>query len=186
MSARTLFLALGWSSLALLPTRASNLPPQMLPVWGGSGGSAFSRDCGTAYVMTGVRYRSGLLIDAIGLLCRPVAANGALGSETSVGTLTGGGGGTSAVTSCPPTTVVMGARIVHGTYINGIAIFCLPWRPVTRSFASGEAEIRKNVGSGAANVGAVERCESDLQPARGIRGRSAGVVDAIGFTCNEP
>jgi hypothetical protein len=63
---------------AAVAVRPSDLPPQYLPVYGGSGGTAFTKDCGSGYVLTGLRYRSSLLVDAIGIMCRPVNANGSL------------------------------------------------------------------------------------------------------------
>src|ERR1051325_5645260 len=93
------------AALTLAAFRGADLPPQYLTVLGGSGGTAFSRDCGSGRVLSGVRYRSGMVIDAIGLLCRPVLSDGTLGPESTVGTLVGGAGGTIASASCPSATV---------------------------------------------------------------------------------
>ena len=44
--------------LPRLALTSSDLPPQNLPILGGTGGTAFSRDCGAGRVLSGVRYRS--------------------------------------------------------------------------------------------------------------------------------
>src|SRR3954470_16189159 len=106
---RSMLLALSWGTFSLAPLSATDLPTQKLPVYGGSGGTAFERSCGAGMVLTGFRYRSGFFVDALGLLCRPVNADGKLGSETTVGTLAGGGGGTSKSVSCPAGSVVASA-----------------------------------------------------------------------------
>lgn len=69
---RSFLLSLLGGALVLAPRRAPDLPAQLLPVNGGSGGTAYSRDCGAGRVVTGLRMRSALLVDAVGLLCKPV------------------------------------------------------------------------------------------------------------------
>lgn len=185
MFARSLMLGLTWSALALVPMRAPDLPEQRLPIYGGSGGTAFSRSCGSGRVLTGVRLRTGLEMDAIGLLCRPVNADGTLGSQTTVGTLAGGGGGTSSIVHCGTGNVVTGARIYYGGFVSAVALQCQAWSASARGFtgAIGGTEV------GGRSVGASrseERCEASTQPVVAIRGRAEGLVDALGFTCNEP
>lgn len=184
MTARTAMLALAWGVMAILPMRSPDLPAQLLPVYGGSGGSAFSRSCGNDYVLTGIRYRHSFVIDAVGLLCRPIGTNGALGAQTVVGTLAGGGGGTAGTASCPAGQVVMGALIAYGTYVDGITLYCRSWRPETRSF--GTSGNIAAAGSSSTPRKAEEVCENATQPVVTLRGRSGLVVDAVGFTCNEP
>jgi hypothetical protein len=185
MSLRSSLLALAAGLLALAPLRATDLPAQLLPIYGGGGGTSFSRDCGAGKVLTGLRYRRGLVFDAIGLLCRPVNADGLLGSETTVGTLAGGTGGTAYAVSCAAGKVVVGSEIYHGTYVDGFWMYCRDWVPATRRFGAASTEAPKLFGAFATNKG-VERCEDATQPARGIRGRAATLVDAVGFVCNEP
>lgn len=184
MHARMLTLALTGGVLALLPRHAPDLPAQLLPVYGGSGGTAFSRDCGAGKVMSGLRFRSGLVLDAVGLLCRPVNADGTLGAETTVGTLTGGGGGTSFTVSCTSGRVVQGANIFYGAFVDGVQLLCRDWSAATRTVSSSGGYFPM-AGRSSGNQ-AREVCEEPTQPARAIRGRSASLVDAIGFICNEP
>ena len=74
-------------------------------------GTATLRACPQSAVMTGMRARVGLAIDAVGLRCRPIQANGTLGAESNAGSLAGGTGGTERTRSCPTGTVVVGQRI---------------------------------------------------------------------------
>src|SRR5262245_59792054 len=75
---------------------ARDLPVQTLaPAGYPTGGTSFTRTCPSGSVLTGIRTRKGLIIDAIGIRCRTVGADGTLGTETSVGTLAGGDGGSA-------------------------------------------------------------------------------------------
>ena len=184
MLIRSTMLALVGSALALAPMRATDLPPQNLPVLGGSGGSAFSRSCGAGRVLTGLRVRKGLSLDAIGLLCRPVNADGSLGSESTVGTLAGGGGGTADFASCPAGSVAAGAHIFFGTYVDGIRVLCHSWDKATRSFGAKVADFE--LGRLFNSTLRQTPCEQKKQPMVAIRGREDALVDAVGFICNEP
>jgi hypothetical protein len=139
-------------------------------------------------VLTGLRYRASLLIDAIGIMCRPVAANGSLGPETTVGTLAGGGGGSSGSVSCPAGQVAAGAGIEFGAYVSEFVLWCRPWSASTRSFG-GTTKTERGAYAGSAHLLSSwlkEYCELATQPVRAIRGRSGVYVDAIGAICNEP
>ena len=171
--------------LALAPLRAPDLPPQVFPVYGGSGGSAFTRSCGAGRVLTGLRFRAGMSLDAIGLLCRNVNADGSLGTESAVGTLAGGGGGTAGSASCPAGTVANGARIFYGTYVDGVILHCKAWDKSTRSFTTPNAG-QANAGRFTLNTSKISICELSTQPVVALRGREAGLVDAVGLTCDEP
>jgi hypothetical protein len=189
MLARSMVLGLTWSALTLLPMRAPDLPAQYLPVYGGSGGTAFTRTCGAGKVLTGVRYRKGATLDAIGLLCRPVLADGSLGSESTVGTLVGGGGGTSGSESCGAGRVMIGGTISHGTYIHGLTFRCRVWDKATRTYGGADAGgLYVYTTAGDLSIGDTKEsyCEQKSQPLVGFRGREASLVDAIGFICNEP
>lgn len=186
MLVRSMVLGFTWSALTLVPMRATDLPEQRLPVYGGSGGTAFSRSCGAGRVLTGLRYRAGLSLDAIGLLCRPVNADGSLGSETTVGTMAGGGGGTFGAKSCPVGSVAIGAFVDYGTWVDGFSIICGPWSKSARAFTKSPSS-RFDVGRILSfNTSGVRSCEAVTQPVVAIRGRAATLVDALGFICDEP
>ena len=136
-------------------------------------------------MLTGLRSRGGLLVDAIGLLCRPVAADGTLGSQSTVGTLAGGGGGTSGTISCAIGAVAYHANISHGSYVNGVSLTCKPWNAAKREVLGQAASAGSTKGS-LTGTNNHEICEAAKQPMVGIRGRASGLVDAIGFICDEP
>jgi hypothetical protein len=175
-------------TLALVAFAASDLPPQNLPILGGSGGTAFSRDCGAGHVLSGVRYRSGMVIDALGLQCRPVLGDGSLGPESAVGALAGGGGGTIAVASCPAGRVVTGLRVRFGSYVSYVIVSCRAWSGGTRTYAASGPVSAVSLGSVLTPSAATtdQACESSRQPAAGLRGRAATFVDAVGLVCDEP
>lgn len=183
MLARSMLLGLAWGALSLVPMRATDFPAQLLPILGGGGGSSFTRSCGAGRVLTGLSYRTGLVVDAVGVLCRPVNADGSLGAQTSVGTLVGGSGGSANFGSCEAGGVVSGAYIYHGTYLDGLTVTCREWVKATRSMGGVAAGFRVGRQLG---IGKLTKCEYDVQPVVQIRGREASVIDAIGFTCNEP
>ena len=166
--------------------RSQDLPPQNLPVSGGSGGTSFSRDCGAGRVLTGFRYRKGLTIDAIGLLCRPVLADKTLGPESTIGTLAGGGGGTSGTASCPSGMVIVDLIVKWGSYISLVVAQCRPWVADTRTVSNSSTANISFGGSFLAPTSADYHCESTRQPGSGIRGRSGAFVDALGLVCDEP
>lgn len=165
----------------------ADLPPQNLPVFGGSGGTAYARDCGAGRVMTGIRGRGGLSLDAIGLLCRPVDAQGALGPESTMASLVGGSGGTAEARSCPVGQVMTGIRISYGGFVDRVQPQCRPWKAATRSVdgaTDGTATIGRKTFTSEREV--LSLCESSKQPASGIRGRAGTLVDALGLVCDEP
>ena len=169
------------------PVSSTYLPPQYLPVYGGAGGTAFTRTCGAGKVLTGVRFRGGVLVDAVGILCRPVLADGTLGPESTVGTIAGGSGGTSGIANCPTPRVAVGATIKHGTYVNYIHLWCRAWDPGTRKMVGDDQRTAEDAGTNASGgTSNTEKCEAATQPASGIRGRASSLLDAFGVTCNEP
>jgi hypothetical protein len=185
MIIRSAVLALAVGTFSLLPVASPVLPAQLLPVYGGAGGTAFTRSCGDGKVLTGLRFRDGLLLDAVGIMCRPVLANGTLGPESTSGTLVGGSGGTSGSLSCDAGMVAAGAYIRHGSYVNQVIMVCKTWNASSRSFSGQPNTVRVSAGGGSATQNN-ELCEAATQPINGIRGRAHSLIDAIGFICDEP
>ena len=165
-------------------TGMQDLPPQALVIYGGGGGSAFTRTCGSNRVMTGFQYRKGLVIDGIGLLCRPVQSNGTLGSE-SAGSMAGGGGGSFGTRSCAAGSVVVGGVVEYGSVIETVRIRCREWKAATRSYGTTEVVVSLVGNNATLSIGRT-KCDNATQPVVSIRGRAGLVVDAVGFTCDEP
>lgn len=65
-----------------------------------AGGTLFSRTCPSGNVLTGVRWRTGTVVDGIGIECSPVRADGTLGTGVDVGPMAGGNGGTAGRDHC--------------------------------------------------------------------------------------
>lgn len=186
MVARSTLLILASGLLSAAAFSSSNLPPQLHPVYGGANGTAFTRSCGAGKVLSGLRAREGALVDAVGILCRPVRSDGTLGPESTVGTLVGGSGGTATSDSCAAGRVASGAVVKHGAYVNRIYLYCRVWDPATRKFG-GTEHTSSSVGySLSGGTESSRKCESLSQPVNGIRGRAHSLVDAIGFICDEP
>jgi hypothetical protein len=164
--------------------RTVDLPPQQLPIYGGGGGTSFARNCGDNRVMTGFQFRHGLVIDAIGLLCRPVQTNGTLGAE-SAGSLAGGTGGSFGMRSCPAGSVVAGGVVEYGSVVETVRINCREWKAATRSFGTTEVVVSLVGNNSTLPIGR-SKCANAVQPVVSIRGRAGLVIDAVGFTCDEP
>jgi len=163
-------------------------PAQNTPIFGGSGGRGFSLSCGAGYVLTGLRGRTGTLVDRVGLLCRFVRADGTLGAETTRDREVGGTGGGPASRSCPPGQVVSGLTVRTGSYVDEVRLLCGTWNAAQRTW-SGRTELPQGFGLRTPSLTSTFKshlCELRRQPAVGIRGRSGGFVDALGLTCNEP
>ena len=185
MPTRILLVALlGGATLALTPARRADLPAQIFPTYGGNGGTAFTRSCGAGHVMTGVRYRTGLSVDAIGPLCRPVRADGTLGAEMTPGTMAGGSGGTLGSSRCAASDVVFSASFYFGTYLDGMRLGCGEWLPATRQIGGFKNSI--SFGRFIGNTSAKSACSGSKQPVKSLFGRAASLVDAVGITCDEP
>lgn len=176
--------------LVLISTAAvaQDFPRQELAVMGGSGGTAFSRSCPVGSVLTGVRARVGLAIDAIGIKCRAVQANGSLGSESNVGTMVGGSGGSSFSGSCPVGSVIRSQMGTDDgvTIISYLTLGCYAWSASTRTVGSVQTKDIRVFTPAVHGLFAPSFCLRDAQPARAIQGRAGSLVDAFGLICNEP
>lgn len=153
-----------------------------LPLLGNPlGGSAFARSCPDNHVLTGFRYRSSLTLDGISIKCRPVRADGTLGTEALVGSQAGGNGGTLASKSCGANQVIVSQGA--SPPLLRLTFFCVRWSATSRAWFGSP------VGLGLVSLALTNpqsACSSSTQPAIGIRGRHGMVIDAIGLVCNTP
>ena len=182
---RSMLIPLALATIAMTPYAPD--APQYFPIVGGSGGSGFTRSCGAGKVLTGFFGRTGMWVDAIGVLCRPVSASGTLGAESTVGSAAGGTGGTSTSVSCASGTVVSGIFIRAGSFVNSVSITCRKWDAATRKFGGPLPNTNPGIGrmlTGGSDY--TQNCELTTQPVNGVRGRAAAAVDALGAICNEP
>ena len=187
MTVRSIVLAMAFGVIPLA-TSSTALPPQYLPIFGGNGGNGFTRSCGTGKVLTGLMVRAGLLVDAVGVLCRPINADGSLGPESQVGSLAGGGSATIAAKRCESGKVAYGANINYGSFVNRIFVHCTPWDKSQRKWVKSSefSGFTTNTPTLQSPTTEQEMCELGTQPVNGIRGRASALVDAIGFICDEP
>jgi hypothetical protein len=179
-----------FASLAVAPMAIviAAVAVENLPLVGSSGGNSFTRDCPANHVLSGIRYRRGLVLDAVGIKCRPIRNDGTLGSEISVGTMTGGNGGTAGSESCPSNTAIVSqAGASQGGVGVGILVLgCFEWFPASRSWGGSRLTHLAIKTGGALPALVTSTCSSGSQPATGIRGRHGSVVDSFGLRCNTP
>ena len=150
------------------------------------GGNAESRTCPDEAVMTGLRVRFGIMLDAIGIRCRRINANGTLGSEFDDGSMMGGTGGTVRVTSCPSGTVIVGQRLVRSLVppfgLVQVGFTCRGWSPTLRTTYGATAVVvvwKSNLSA----HGTSDDCSAPSRPVRRVRTRAGIYVNAAGFTC---
>jgi hypothetical protein len=172
-----------------------DLATQYTTVFGGGGGTSFSRDCGAGKVLVGVRGRYGGAIDAIGVMCAPLLSNGTLGPTSATGTLAGGTGGTAFELKCanqygtgtnPYQAVVSRLFVTYGPVVNAVSIECAMWTPATKKWSTSDKRVVGSNGMNPLGTRAEASCTSTSQPGAGIRGRAGLFVDAIGLMCDEP
>lgn len=150
-----------------------------LPLMGTSlGGSPFRRTCPDNHVLTGVRYRKGAFIDGIGIQCRPVRADGTLGTQINSGEMAGGNGGTYGTASCPANNVIASQRGADNSEIG-----CHEWIAASRTWKSARTSFIRIAGG----VGQREStCSKAAEPGHGIYGRHGMIIDRWGVSCDSP
>lgn len=175
------------ASVGLGTTRLhANLALENLPLVGSPGGTSFTRNCPANHVLTGVRWRRGLLLDGIGIKCRPVQSDGKLGAEINSGSMAGGNGGTAGSESCPGVIVSQKGASQGGVGIGMLFLGCFQWFPASRSWGgSSITHIFVKTG-GSLPALTTDTCSLGGQPATGIQGRHGSIVDAFGLRCNTP
>jgi hypothetical protein len=186
------FRAAAIAATLLAAAHASAIGAQdVLPLIG-PGGTSFSQVCPKAFVLTGIRARRSATLDAIGIRCRPVKADGNLGPEIDEGPVWGGPGGIATARSCQANYVIAEqiARFSDNA-ITELRYLCYRWNPATRTWNPRDAGAALVVlpdgpASGSGSRGTSTRCPVATRPADGVRGRSDTVVDAVGIRCDAP
>lgn len=157
------------------------------------GGTSQSRTCPDEALMTGIMLRVGLNIDAIGIRCRRINANGTLGREFADGSMMGGSGGTVTVSSCPAGAVVVGQGIqksdMSPSQFTVLGFHCQSWSKSTRTTVGARMFVRVwKMWTLNPYVGDIpdDYCSSPGRPVRRVRTMAGIYVNAIGFTCLTP
>jgi hypothetical protein len=163
---------------------------ETLPLIGGAtSGSTFTRRCPDNHVLTGLRWRKGLVLDGVGIKCRPVSSSGLLGTESNYGTMAGGNGGTAGSDGCGPANVrevVAGQRGGSGGVgVAGLVLECYEWAGSSKSWGGGTPTSRIEVLYNAPQLNQ-HRCADAKKPAVGITGRHGSIIDAVGLICDTP
>ena len=174
----------------LSSTSQSTTPTEFsTPLFGGSGGNrSYNLDCGNQSVLVGVIYKSGMWLDAIGIICQQVSSQtGALEREFTKGPV-GGSGGQARIARCRAGDVVQGIRAFSGQYINKFNMRCSQWEP------SRKAPVFSQIcNPGAVNClvfGGAGGSSSDPffcpngMAGKAFRGRYGWYVDSARFVCD--
>ena len=69
--------------------------------------------------------------------------------------------------------------------IETVRIRCREWKAATRSYGTTEVVVSLVGNNATLSIGRT-KCDNATQPVVSIRGRAGLVVDAVGFTCDEP
>ena len=171
-------------------TASARMVFETLPLIGGmTGGNTFTRRCPDNYVLSGLRWRKGLVLDGIGIKCRPLSVAGTFGTEINVGTMAGGNGGTAGSDSCGPANVrevVAGQRGGSGGVgVAGLVLECFEWLGGDKAWGGGSPTSRIEVMYNAPQLNQ-HRCADAKKPAVGITGRHGSIIDAVGLICDTP
>ncbi len=165
------------------------------PILGGPGGKySYNMDCGRGAVITGLMYKSGSWVDAIGVVCRKVSAStGRLGEEFTRGPK-GGYGGTPKVRKCPSGAVINRVKAHYGAFVNFFATTCYFWdstrkRPGSMYRDRNGRGVYPRAGSPCSSLDfSCKRTEHFTCPSgktgKALRGRYGGFIDSIRFVCD--
>jgi len=162
------------------------------PLFGGGGGNySYNLDCGSGAVMVGGIYKSGMWLDALGIICQRVdSSTGALGSEFTRSPV-GGSGGIARIKRCNQGNVVTQLRAFSGRFVDGFSVSCGQWVPSrkTPNAASGRCSEAADqclmVGTQTAfsKASDVFECPSGLV-GKAFRGKYGSYVDSARFVCD--
>ena len=174
----------------LSSTSQSTVPTEFsTPLFGGAGGNrSYNLDCGNQSVLVGVIYKSGLWLDAIGIICQQVnSQTGALGNEFSRGPV-GGSGGIAKFARCNNGQVVQGFEARSGQFVHGGALLCSPWNQTAKApqysecFAGCPSGRFQSFGSGG-DPSDIFFCPSG-KVGKAFRGKHGIYIDSLQFVCD--
>ncbi|WP_205042042.1 CAP domain-containing protein [Rhodoligotrophos defluvii] len=150
------------------------------PPHGGPGGGDFREECPSGEYLVGARYRSGLWLDQISIICAPIDAAGLTGQH-SHGSPVGGNGGAPGEKWCNPGHTIVGGGILlrsDNRYVRMIDFRC-------KATTSDAGYLLANVGAPASIFPEHHQSCPTGEAVVGIHGRAGAFVDAIGLICGE-
>ncbi len=159
------------------------------PLFGGGGGNySYNLDCGSGSVMVGGIYKSGMWLDALGIICQQVnSQTGALGNEFTRGPV-GGSGGIAQVGRCENGKVVQGVKGFSGQFVNGILLFCSQWNQSQKATIYSESVSCtggrcKVIGNFSSSPSGNFFCPSG-KVGKAFRGKRGIYIDSTRFVCD--
>ncbi|MES2664254.1 MAG: galactose oxidase-like domain-containing protein [Pseudomonadota bacterium] len=158
-------------------------------VTAGSGGIAFSLDCGPGFVLAGISGRSGDAIDQVSAHCVEANEFGKWASSPQKkGGNYGGGGGAPFTSFCPQDQAVVGYSGTGAGFnpndpwskiVGSLQVHC---RALSSSFTTQGPTTLNQIHGLSRNNFATHLCPINA-PARGIFGRSSNLLDQYGLIC---
>ena len=162
------------------------------PSMGGSGGKrSYNLDCGNQAVLVGAMYKSGLWLDALGIICQRInPQTGALGDEFTRNPI-GGTGGRARIARCNDENVVQGARGISGQFVNRIVFFCSRWDPAKKKPVFSRSGRCRKGSDRCTGFGGSGGSPSDMffcpngKVGKALRGKYGSYIDSVSFVCDE-
>jgi hypothetical protein len=133
-------------------------------------------------VLVGLLASYGDWMDSVRLICRPIAADGSLGSEYIIG-FVGGTGGVPHTHRCPSGMAVAGLGGTSGLYVNSIMLRCQPWDTQARGISTSGGTVIEITGSQITPASAERQICSPNQLATGLVGKAGIYVDSVELQC---
>jgi len=176
--------------LKTLSTAKSTAPTEYsTPLFGGGGGKySYNLDCGSGSVMVGGIFKSGMWLDALGIICQQVnTLTGALGNEFTRGPV-GGSGGIAKVGRCDNGKVVQGIKAFSGQFVNGFLLWCSPWNQSLKAPVYSEATTCTGgrcqaIGNFSGSTSNNFFCPSG-KVGKAFRGKRGIYIDSARFVCD--
>lgn len=173
----------------LSSTQSTTPTEYSTPLFGGSGGNqSYNLDCGNGSVLVGGVYKSGMWLDALGIICQQVnSQTGALGNEFTRGPV-GGVGGSAKISRCPSGQVVQGIAIRSGQFVDGGTFFCRDWltaqkQPRYSTKSHCEEGTCRSFGSQSGGYNATFFCPEG-KAGKAFRGKYGTYIDTTRFVCD--
>lgn len=174
---------------AAIISAADSLPAQRpaafeTPSVGATGGAPFVDRCLPHEVMAGISARlTAGEVTGLGIICRLVGNDGALGPSQPPHLSHGGAAGTPAMAECPPGQVLRGLAVYFVDAVRGVGLYCRVWEGAVFGAAGAASE---TVGAATGTMAPVTCPPDGAQPAVGVGGAVSTRVNALRLVCDSP